>query len=809
MNLIKSSLAVLLLIAFIWALNTRLGDTPPLGKLLSPTTGLWKNAESGIGAGNQTVSVKGIGNGVSVKYDKSYVPHVFAGNEYDLYFAQGYVTARDRLYQMDRQVRVASGTMAEVMGEPELHHDVFFRRLGLAYAAERSIGYVMKDPQTKTMLEAYTAGVNAYIDQLSPAEYPVEFKIYDYKPQRWKPVNSLLILKLVAEELTGGEPDFDMTNALGRFGVDTLRDLLSHTLAHEEPVVPKNTPWQFTQVPLPNPSRDPVQLQRRLVALKDKEGIGSNNWAIDGRSTASGYPMLANDPHLKLTLPTVWYQLQLQSPEVNVYGVSLPGMPGITIGFNNHIAWGQTNSAVDVVDWYRIKFKDRSANEYWYNGKWTPTTKSIQQYKVRNGRTTYDTIVYTHHGPVIYDGLTHILYGHHYGLSQSEGFAMRWVVHDVSNDLKTTYLLNRAKNYDDYRNALTYLHSPAQNFVFAGDDKNIAITCDGKFPLRYKSQGTFVLDGTDPADDWHGWIPMDQLPSVKNPERGFVSSANQPITDSTYPYPMTGWFASYARAKRINDKLRTMKGANIDSFRLMQTDSYSEMAARTLPEMLKYLDKSKFKDDAEIVDEISNWDYTFNKNSRAPLIYTEWHHQFYDSVWLDNMDAVNIPVPWPSYDRTVLLFNDVNAYWIDNIRTPQKETIADLVNSSFSGTLKKLKEDFGRLGSNWAWSRVMRNELRHIGRIPSFGLMYESDGGPNAINALIGGHGPSWRMVVEMGPVVKGYGALPGGQSGNPGSFYYDNLLPAWSNGKLNELVFLKSKDDGNDQITNVLTLKK
>lgn len=809
MNLIKSSLAVLLLIAFIWALDSRLGSTPPLGKLLSPTTGLWKNAESGIATGNQSVSVKGIKSGVSVKYDKNYVAHVFADNDYDLYFAQGYVTAKDRLYQMDRQVRTASGTMAEVMGEPELHHDMFYRRIGIAYAAERSIGYVMQDPQTKTMLEAYTDGVNAYIDQLSPADYPVEFKIYNYAPQRWKPVNSLLILKLMSEELTGGESEFDMTNALGRFGIDTLRDLFSQTLAGEEPVVPKNTQWQFTQVPVPNSSKDPAQLQRRLIALKDRDGIGSNNWAVDGRSTASGYPMLANDPHLKLTLPTVWYQVQLQQPGMNVYGVSLPGIPGITIGFNDHVAWGQTNSALDVVDWYRIKFKDRSAGEYWYNDKWTSTNKSIQEYKVRNGRTAYDTIVYTHHGPVVYDGLTHILYGHHYGLSPAEGFAMRWAMHDVSNDLKTTYLLNRAKNYEDYRQALSYLSCPAQNFVFASSDKNIAIDCNGKIPLRYKSQGTFVLDGSDPADDWHGWIPMDQLPSVKNPERGFVSSANQPITDSTYPYPIQGWFASYSRAKHINDKLRTMKAANIDSFRLMQADAYSEIAARTLPEMLKYLDRSKFKDDAEIIDEISKWDYTFHKHSRAPLIFSEWQHQFYDSVWMDNMNAENIAVPWPNVDRTALLFNDVNAYWIDNIRTPQKETIGDLINSSFAGTLKTLKEKYGSFGGNWAWTRVMGYELRHMGRIPSFGLRYEADGGPNTINALVGGHGPSWRMVVELGPQVKGYGALPGGQSGNPGSFYYDNLFPAWSNGKLNELVFLKSKDDNNDQIKSVLTFKK
>src|SRR6185312_2651879 len=294
-------------------------------------------------------------------------------------------------------------------------------------------------------------------------------------------------------------------------------------------------------------------------------GIGSNNWAIAGSRSANGYPILANDPHLNLTFPSIWYQVQLSSPTSNVYGVSLPGAPCVIIGYNQNISWGVTNVDADVLDWYQVKFKDNSKNEYWYNNQWNKTTRKIEVINIKGQKPSVDTVIYTIHGPIVYDKEAQKKDGRD---NVPVGDALRWIAHDESDDFKTFYLLNRGKNYDDYRKALTYFTAPAQNFIFADKEKDIAITPNGKMPLKFPEQGKYILDGSDPANDWQGWIPPEQNPTVKNPPRGFVSSANQSSTDPSYPYYINWRFELYDRGKRINDLLSTMKNATIDTMRI-------------------------------------------------------------------------------------------------------------------------------------------------------------------------------------------------------------------------------------------------
>src|SRR5690606_30861106 len=319
---------------------------------------------------------------------------------------------------------------------------------------------------------------------------------------------------------------------------------------------PEGTAWDFDAVPVP-PVPDAVTVlpDSNLLAFSvpaPRPEIGSNNWAIGGERSATGLPILANDPHLQLTLPSIWYQMQLSSPNVNVYGVALPGTPAVIIGFNKDVAWGVTNVGSDVMDFYRIRFRDRTAAEYWHGGQWKRTTMHVETFGLKEGGVLRDTLYYTPHGPVVYHKPTETAYTSGVPI----GYAMRWVTNETDGaDVLTFHYLNRAEDYDDYRAALAYFTAPAQNFVFSSNGGDIAITSNGKLPLKWEGQGKYLLDGAVAAHDWQGWIPREQNPGVKNPARGFVSSANQFPADTTYPYYLDWRFAHASRALRINERL--------------------------------------------------------------------------------------------------------------------------------------------------------------------------------------------------------------------------------------------------------------
>ncbi|TWR25845.1 penicillin acylase family protein [Mucilaginibacter pallidiroseus] len=810
MKIFKAFISLAFTGVLIWALQTKFGDLPPLGAFLNPATGFWQNAESKNIDTENKLKMKGLQAEVTIHYDENMVPHIFAQNDHDLYFAQGFVTAKERLWQMDIQTRSAAGRLAEVVGPKALAIDRYHRRMGMAYGAEHTLQGIMKDPVMSKVINAYTEGINAYIKQLSVRNRPIEFKLLDYAPKEWKPINCAYLLKLMSETLAGGSNELGMTNALNRFGAQVTNDLFPDYPLHESPIIPAGTKWDFKPLPIPKPSASfKAQMDGTLKDNEKIEGIGSNNWALAGAKTKSGYPILANDPHLNLTFPSIWFQVQLSAPGVNVYGASLPGAPCVVIGYNQKVAWGVTNVDADVLDWYQIKFKDNSKNEYWYNKQWNKINRRVEVIKVKGQPDVIDTVLYTRHGPVVYDNLRDTA-------NKREnipiGDALRWVAHDESDEFKTFYLLNRAKNYDDYRKALTYYTAPAQNFVFASADNDIAITANGKIPLKFKDQGKFIMDGADTANNWQGWIPYSQNPTVKNPPRGFVSSANQSSTDQTYPYYINWQFAGYERGKRINDRLSAMKNATPDSIRLLQMDDYSIRAQDILPAMLRYLDASKL-DETQLaaLKELKQWDKHFSVNSVGASIFWNWWDKFYRFTWMDDFDNQKMYMYRPSMDRTeALLLNEPNSRWFDNKRSPGKEVAADILNLAFAATVDELQRDYGKPGPSWAWGKVKKFEVKHLGNVPGWGSgNFESDGTGSTVNALTDGHGPSWRMVVQLGPNVKGYGIIPGGQSGNPGSFYYDNMLKTWQAGKLNELLFMQSATQKSSRIKTTLTLSK
>jgi penicillin amidase len=612
--------------------------------------------------------------------------------------------------------------------------------------------------------------------------------------------------------LAGGSNEFYMNNILQKYGPEITKNLFPDYPFREDPIIPVGTKWDFDPINVPKmPSLNETTAALNINTKEKEEGIGSNNWAVSGKKTASGYPILANDPHLDLTLPSIWYQIQLASTDVNACGVSIPGSPGIVIGFNKDVAWGVTNVGADVLDWYNIKFKDSSKKEYWFNNKWLPVKKRIENIKISNGQTVTDTVFYTHHGPVVYtseqrpDNFTK-------ANNIPTGHALKWVAHMGSNDIRTFIALNKAKNYTDYRKALTYYNAPAQNFVFASFENDIAITPNGYFPLKWEGQGKFILDGTKPSHDWNGRIPAEHNPTVKNPKRNFVSSANQFPSDQSYPYYLNWEYSGYERSLRINKRLSVMTQANVDSLQNLQNDNYSILAENILSTLVELVDTKKLNaSEREGFNIVSKWNKFFDANEIGASIFELWHKNLGIQIWQDDFGDPKTPMRYPSRDRNVqLLLNEPNAVWWDNVKTAKKETRGDLVNSSFKFAIDSLQRKFGPIDSDWAWANLKKTHVPHLAKVAGFGSKFLYNGGSKtSVNATSESNGPSWRMIVALGKEVKAYGVFPGGESGNPGSHYYDDMIDTWSEGKLNELVYLKLKDEKSKRIISTWKLNK
>lgn len=780
---------------------TVLKSAPSFAQFLNPFGGFWVNGETRKPSEEITIQTDGLLDKVEILMDERMVPHIFAKNDQDLYFAQGYVTAQYRLWQMEFQTYASAGRLAEIVGEDALDFDRFQRRIGMKTAAQNSLEEMMKDETTKQTVEAYCKGVNAYISQLSPRNYPIEYKLLGYAPEPWTPLKCALLLKYMSQDLSYANSDLAMTRILEKYGIEQTSLMFPDYTAKQDPIIPKDTPFKFKKEDIPKRPKSytaPLPLDSTAGKPEDRSGIGSNNWAVSGDKSATGYPILSNDPHLGLNLPSIWFEIQLVGPKSNVYGVSLPGSPCVIIGFNKEVAWGVTNVAPDVTDWYRVTFKDKERKQYKYGEEWRDTKIIIDTLKIKGGGFVLDTLIYTHHGPVVATqdskGATWLA-----GRSVPLESALRWVAHEASNDFLTFYKLNRAKNYKDYREALTYYVCPAQNFIFADVNKDIAITSNGKIPLKWKEQGKYVLDGSNPEHDWQGWIPASQNPHVKNPERGFVSSANQfPVSDSLYPYYLHWKFATYERGARINQRLTEMQQITPDSMRLLQYDAYGLFAHDVLPKLLASLSVEKLgKEEKQAYDFLKTWDYYYDADKIAPTIFKHWWDNFSVATWEDELNGEDIM--YPSREQTLILTNKTDSLnpvkWFDDVRTEKVENIQDIALQSFKETIQKLSEKHkGFNNEAWKWSNDRDLTIRHLARIPAFSNQrIMSPGDATTVNATTGRTGPSWRMVVALGKTPKAYGIYPGGQSGNPGSFYYDDFIKNWQKGELATLHYLSS----------------
>ena len=551
-----------------------------MGKFLNPTTGIWQNEkdESVVGV----VTLPGLSAKVSVHYDTQMIPHVFAQNEHDLYKAQGYLTAKHRLWQMEFQTHAAAGRLSEIIGEAALNYDRTERRRGMGYGAEQSLAYMEEhDPEVLAYIQDYADGVNAYIDQLQAKDYPVEYKLLDYAPEAWSPKKTALLLMYMTKMLAGRDKDLEYTNVLRLIGEENFNLLFPDFFEVTDPVIPKETDWSFIDVPQTEQPKNTFVLDSVAETIeKPHPDNGSNNWAVAGSKSATGYPILANDPHLGLNLPSIWFAMQLSSPQHNAFGATIPGALGVISGFNEHIAWGETNATRDVIDWYKVEFNaDRS--QYKYNDNWKDVQQRVEEIQIKGKEAYKDTVLYTHHGPVVYDK-------NFKTENEYAGYAMRWIGHEGGSHQKTFLQLNKAKNYDDYVDALQHWVTPSQNFVFASTEGDIALWIQGKFPNKWEGQGKFLMDGSLPENDWQSYIPQAFNAHTKNPARGFVSSANQHPVDENYPYYVFNDGYETYRNRVINTYFNSKEKFSVADFKALQNNNFNLKASELLPHMLEH-----------------------------------------------------------------------------------------------------------------------------------------------------------------------------------------------------------------------------
>ncbi|MCW3101566.1 MAG: penicillin amidase [Bacteroidetes bacterium] len=781
------------IVILVLGLSTQLFNISPAGKLLNPFVGAIQNEKSEIDEyAGKLFSCGGLSDSVSVFFDSRRVPHIRAGNQNDLYFAQGYVSASLRLWQMDFISYVAAGRLSEIFSDNGyLEHDREQRRLGLLGAARKSLAMIEKDSMTNSILTAYTNGVNAYISKLNYRNMPFEYKLLDYAPEQWTKLKSVLIMKYMASILSGFEQDKSMTDLMLSLGEESFNKYYPDFHSYSSPFV-------YDSVLKANNSTaylaKPGYLNYSFVTSNTiippstfNPHLGSNSWAVAGKKTQSGHPILCSDPHLGLSFPAVWMEMQLTAPGMNVYGVSIPGTPAVIIGFNENVAWGLTNGCIDVKDWYKLKV-DAGYKKYEFDGKWLDLECNVEEIKRKGQRSFYDTIYSTKHGPIMNNkgsGMN----------SYQENYALRWELNTASNDMLTFIELSKAKDYNDYRAAIKNYKCPVQNFIFACKDNTISINHQGNIGLKWAGQGKFMLDGTKSSHLCKEYIPDDSLPHALNPKSGFVFSGNQHPTYSDYRYYYNGYFTE-SRANEITKLLEKENAFSIKKMEAVQLNNTDFFATEALPLLIRMMRQSKITDaQLAFVEALGSWKGTYNSGDKDALFFDLWMNNIRDYTWDEMLGMQNPPPPPSDYVLLGLIKNKPGDVIFDNRSTDRIETAADIVREAFinaSDTYEKIKAE-----RSVDWSENHKVDIMHLTNIEAFSKMgMPSAGSPSVINATDRTWGPSWRMIVELGDRPTAVGIFAGGQSGNVGSPYYDSFVNDWNKGNYYPLQFYISGDE-------------
>ncbi|UCC38652.1 MAG: penicillin acylase family protein [Candidatus Aminicenantes bacterium] len=728
------------------------------------------------------VSLEDLTADVRIITDTWGVPHIFAQNENDLFFACGFVHARERMWQMELSRRAGLGRLSEIFGKETLERDMFARNLGLKEAASKDLE--MLSSKMKDLLISYSQGVNSWINSRR-FNWPPEFLFLRYRPEQWSIMDSLIIKELMALLLCGDYvSEFMRAKLVKKLGTERALQILEDGIE-----IPSFQIEDLT-----------------LDGLLHVPGFqGSNNWVLAGNRTESGKPLLANDPHLEISLPPVWYEIHLHCPTLNAVGVTIPGVPLVIIGHNGSIAWGITNSCADVQDLY-IERLNSSKDMYLDKDGWKPLLKSEQMIWIK-GEKRPETIEigWTAHGPLISPII----------IKSQNPLSLRWTIYEGGRTLESIYLLNKAQDWREFQDALKLFDSPSQNFVYADRLSNIGYYLSGKIPLRKEEAALFPYPDWKADGSWEGYLKEEEKPHIYNPDDGFIVTANNKIIPQDFPYYVSFDWGAPFRVERIKELLFKKDKHTVESLKGIQNDIFSKKGEHFLP-LLREIKGVKGNSN-EALDIIKNWDLLMTSGKEAAL-FKVFMDSFHAEVFQDELGE-----DFESFDllfrrkRAGLLriLSDPLSPWFDRKDTPTGETREDIVKSTLEKAYNWMKENYGS-PENWDWVKMNSVHFQHaLGRVPALKFFnrgsYPVNGDAFTVRAAYSKefgttHGASYRQIIDLSDLRNSICVLTSGQSGHFLSRFYDDQIPLWLEGRYHPMLFYPEDIEKNS--TGLLVLE-
>jgi penicillin amidase len=771
--------------------------------LLGVALGLVSWAYRSLPAWSGDVHAAGVAQPIEILRDHQGIPHIFASDEADAYFGLGYAHAQDRLWQMELNRRLASGRLAEVFGPDALERDRRFRAVGLRRAAEASLPHL--DDLTRLALHGYVRGVNAFLQQR--ANLPVEFGLFRVEPEAWSAVDSLVWLDMMAWMLSSNlDTELSRARLAKRLEPRMLAELFAPYGGEAALVLPELGEGLQASPDAPNVTGTLFDSSRAPTT-----GLGSNNWAVAGSRTQSGKPLLANDPHLALTTPSLWYLAHLHAPGLDVIGATLPGVPGVILGRNDAVAWAFTNTGSDTQDVFIERLASDDAGSYETPDGTRPFSVVREVIHVKGAPDDVLDVRISRHGPVLSGAdpeVTEITAPGHV-------LALRWTALDPDNDtLAFVTHAAHARNADDLEQATRHFVAPPQNVVYADTAGQIGWVAAGRVPLRAsgeKLHGLLPVAGWDGRGDWQGYIPFDELPRERNPASGRIVTANQKITPPGYPHWVSAEWADPSRAERIQTLLDATEPHTVETFGAMQLDVQSGSARVLLPRLLELDERRRERLSArqsEWLERLAHWDLQMRAELVEPLVFSAWLREFSRAVYADELGD-SFDGVWA--ERVGFLSNVLSdragqARWCDDVRTAAAEECGQLAIVALGAALGYLEERYGADPSRWSWGQAHRARSRHfpMTRVPLlrdwFDLTVESDGGTNTVNVgayAIGDdeapfesqHAAGYRAVYDLGRPEASRFLVNGGESGHVLSAHYRDWVHPWQRGELVPMV--------------------
>ena len=745
----------------------------------------------------QSIQIKGLKDRVTITRDERGIPYIDAKNDDDLFFAQGYATAADRLWEMDLFRRTARGELAEILGAGPnnfvLDQDKLHRTYGFAQEVEAEVAEA--PPKSLAALEAYARGVNAYAASLDEKSMPPEFQLLHYGFRPWTPADSLVVVKIFAEALSDTWRLDIMRQAMASLPAEKRNALLPETSPLDVLVVGKDTQAKPASARLkPGDAVSPQALaalahnQEIATAALDRIGFysealaASNNWVIDGKHTVSGKPLLANDPHLRPTAPSIWHMVHLNAPGMRVAGITSPGLPGVIIGHNERIAWGFTNVGPDVQDLYVEKFDPANPKRYQTPQGWQDAVVRQEQIKVRKGFGSTETDVVTHevtvtrHGPIVFEG-------------DGKRYALRWTALDPKvNRPDLQYALNRAHNWNEFNTALEAFTAPTQNIVYADVDGHIGYHAAGVVPIRKSGDGSVPYDGSTDAGEWTSYIPVAKLPMVYDPPSGIIVTANQRIVGTDYPYFLTHSWAQPYRARRIFTLLNEKPKLSSEDFRRIQGDVYSIAGVLFTQEAVKLLRPKLTSSDEKLraaLDAFEKWDGRVNAESTVAPLASGMRLAFRSKILVAALGPdLAHNYQWGNFDTTLdRIIKDQPAEWLPK----QFSSYADLMRACYDEAVATLTKNLGPDETKWTWGDMAKARFPHpLGSAPLIGGMFTVPPFPqNGTGGLLGatvnvGASVSMRLIADPSDWDKTQQGIALGESGLPKNAHWTDQLADW-----------------------------